>query len=915
MSKRILTGFFSLRFSSQLCGIIAAALGILAIMGWLMGWRTLSSIRADYIPMAPNTALSFIVLGISLCALITEKKQGLKLSKIGATVIFVLSLIRFAEFSVNINLNVDRWIFQAPSEKLGLIPVGQMALPTTINFLFASAALFLASSLKKHWIMGGAERLLSVATTLIGLAFSLGYIYSAPLLYGGTTIPMALNTAISFFVLGLGLVINNLNHDIAERKQAAESLRKAHDGLEKRVAERTSELVKANEALQVEIIERSRAEEALRAAAEEWRSTFDSTTDGISIHGSDGNILRANAALGRLLGVQPDEMIGKKCYHLFHNKENPIDDCPMAKSVQQKNTANTEFFEPLLKRWLSVTCSPLFRDKEAIGVVHVVRDVTERKKAEDALIKSKERFRKLVESVTSYIYTVEIKDGKAASTKHGHGCVAVTGYTSEEYEANPYLWYQMVYEGDRDTVMSQANKVLSGDAVKAIEHRIIHKDGTIRWVRNTPVLQYDEQGRVTAYDGLITDVTEHKKLEDQLRQAQKMEAIGQLAGGIAHDFNNILSAIMGFGSLVEMNMKEDDLNRSHIKEILKAGERATHLTQGMLAFSRKQIIDLKPQNLNEIIKGVEKFLRRIIGEDIELKAILTPPPSAPPLKIRGGRGSYVSEEGIGDLTVLADRGQIEQVLMNLAANARDAMPNGGDLIIETKQVALDVEFIKRHGYGEAGIYTLLTVTDSGIGMDEKTRERIFEPFFTTKELGRGTGLGLAMVYGIIKQHDGFINVYSELGKGTTFKIYLPLIKSEIEEKVSVMPAAYPEGGTETVLVAEDDQAVRKLTMNVLERFGYKVIAAEDGEDAVEKFRENKGDIQLLLLDVIMPKKNGKEVYEEIKKINPRIKTIFLSGYTANLIHKKGILEEGINFMLKPVSPKELLKKVREALDR
>ena len=203
--------------------------------------------------------------------------------------------------------------------------------------------------------------------------------------------------------------------------------------------------------------------------------------------------------------------------------------------------------------------------------------------------------------------------------------------------------------------------------------------------------------------------------------------------------------------------------------------------------------------------------------------------------------------------------------MNLAANARDALPNGGDLIIETKQVGLDVEFIKRHGYGEAGIYALLTVTDSGTGMDEKTRERIFEPFFTTKELGRGTGLGLAMVYGIIKQHDGFINVYSEPEKGTTFKIYLPLIKSAVEESVGATPAAYPKGGTETVLVAEDDQAVRKLTMNVLERFGYKVIAAEDGEEAIKKFKENKKEIQLLLLDVIMPKKNGKEVYEEIKK--------------------------------------------------
>lgn len=525
------------------------------------------------------------------------------------------------------------------------------------------------------------------------------------------------------------------------------------------------------------------------------------------------------------------------------------------------------------------------------AIANVLAGIIQLKQAEDLLRKSEERYKRLLESITDYIYTVIVENGCPVSTIHGPGCAAITGYTSEEYAADPYLWYKMVYDEDKELVIEQLNKVLSGKEVKPLEHRIIHKNGSIRWVRNTIVARYDEQGRVIAYDGLITDITEQKRIEEQLRHAQKMEAIGQLAGGIAHDFNNILNVIMGFGSLIEMNLKEDDPNRIHLKEILNAGERATHLTRALLAFSRKQIIEPKPQNLNEIIKGFEKILRRIIGEDIELKTEL-------------------SEK---DLTVFVDRGQIEQVLMNLATNARDAMPDGGDLIIETGTIQIDEEYIKRHGYGEPGIYALLSVTDSGIGMDEKTRERIFEPFFTTKEAGRGTGLGLAMVYGIIKQHDGFINVYSELGKGTTFKIYLPLIMSEVKEE-RIEPTAYPEGGKETVLVAEDDQAVRKLTRDILERFGYKVIAAEDGEDAIEKFINNKEDIKLLLLDVIMPKKNGKEVYEEIKKINPGIKALFLSGYTANLIHKKGILDEGLNFILKPVSPKELLRKVREVLD-
>ena len=908
MSKKILNSIISFKFLSQLCGIIAAALGILAIMGWLMGWRTLSSIRADYIPMAPNTALSFIVLGISLCALITEKKQGLKLSKIGATVIFVLSLIRFAEFSVNINLNVDRWIFQAPSEKLGLIPVGQMALPTTINFLFASAALFLASSLKKHWIMGGAERLLSVATTLIGLAFSLGYIYSAPLLYGGTTIPMVLNTAIAFFVLGMGLVINNQSHDVAERKRAAEALRKAHDELEVRVAERTAELVQVNEELRAEIIERRHAEEALQESENKFRDLSEKSIVGVYLI-QDGVFKYANPKLAEIFGYTIDELIDKRGPEdLVLPEDWPIVEENLRKRISGEIESINYDFRGITKNKETIYVE-VYGTRTTYGgrpaVIGTLLDITVRKKAEAV--------RAFLANITEHATdAIEGIDLDTNIVSWNSGAETLFGYSAHEVIGRPHSF--IVPKEAQEACRERFKKATLEGSVRAETERI-KKDGRRFPVEMTLTALKDEKAEHTGFVCITRDITERKKLEEQLRQAQKLEAIGQLAGGVAHDFNNILSGIIGFGSLVEMNMKEDDPNRAHLKEILKAGERAAQLTKSLLAFSRKQIIDLKPQNLNEIIKGVESFLRRIIGEDIELKAILTPPPSAPPLKIRGGRGSYVSEEEIGDLTVLADRGQIEQVLMNLAANARDALPNGGDLIIETKQVGLDVEFIKRHGYGEAGIYALLTVTDSGTGMDEKTRERIFEPFFTTKELGRGTGLGLAMVYGIIKQHDGFINVYSEPEKGTTFKIYLPLIKSAVEESVGATPAAYPKGGTETVLVAEDDQAVRKLTMNVLERFGYKVIAAEDGEEAIKKFKENKKEIQLLLLDVIMPKKNGKEVYEEIKKINPRIKTIFLSGYTANLIHKKGILEEGLNFMLKPVSPKELLKKVRETLDR
>jgi len=384
-----------------------------------------------------------------------------------------------------------------------------------------------------------------------------------------------------------------------------------------------------------------------------------------------------------------------------------------------------------------------------------------------------------------------------------------------------------------------------------------------------------------------------KKLEEQLQQAQKMEAIGQLAGGIAHDFNNILTAIIGYGNLLQMKMKEGDALRHDVDKILAGSERAAELTRSLLAFSRRQIIDPRPINLNDVVKGIEWLLFRIIGEGVELKTIL-------------------KHE---DLITMADSGQLEQVLMNLSTNARDAMPDGGVLLFETDTIRMDEDYIKTHGYGNPGPYALLAVTDSGCGMDEETRKRIFEPFFTTKETGKGTGLGLAMVYGIIKQHNGYINVYSEPRRGTTFKIYLPLIKSEVWEKGKVAPVAYCTGGTERVLVAEDDKEIRELTRDVLERFGYTVITAEDGEDAIDKFSGSKDDIQVMLLDVMMPKKNGREVYEKISTIKPDIKVIFLSGYTGNILHKKGILSQKFDFIQKPIAPKVLLAKIREVLDR
>lgn len=510
---------------------------------------------------------------------------------------------------------------------------------------------------------------------------------------------------------------------------------------------------------------------------------------------------------------------------------------------------------------------------------------------DEKLVKSEQRYRKLIESVTDYIYTVKVENGCVVSTSHGLGCVAVTGYASEEYNSDPYLWYRMIYDEDKKAVIEQAEKVISGKAVSPLEHRIVHKNGNIRWVKNTPVPRFDEKGNLIAYDALIADITERKRLEEQLSHVQKMEAIGHLAGGIAHDFNNILTAIIGYGHVLMIKMDGTDPLRHNAAEILKSAERAANLTQGLLAFSRKQIISPRPMKLNEIIRNVEKLLLRIIGEDIELKA----------------------ELAADDSTVMADSVQMEQVLMNLATNARDAMPEGGFLTIKTEKVEFDREYISAHGYGEAGAYVCISVTDTGSGMDEETKKKIFEPFFTTKDVGKGTGLGLAIIYGIIKQHNGYINVYSEPGRGTTFKIYLPL--SDISpDELKKEDVFLPRGKSETVLLAEDDGNVRNLIRVVLGEYGYQVIEAVDGEDAVRKFIDNKDRVDLLVLDVIMPKKNGKEVYDEISGMAPGKKALFISGYTADIIHKKGILESGVHFISKPIAPQDFLRKVREILD-
>ena len=520
-------------------------------------------------------------------------------------------------------------------------------------------------------------------------------------------------------------------------------------------------------------------------------------------------------------------------------------------------------------------------------------EIAERKQAEEALHRSELHFRSLIENALDFIGILDAAGDISYASPSTNGII---GYGPDELVGRNA--FDLIHPDDLPDVRNVfAQGIRIPGFTTAIDFRFRHKDGSWRIL--------EAIGRNLLHDPSVSgivinarDITDRKRIEEeksgieaQLIHAQKMEAVGQLAGGIAHDFNNILTAIISFGKLLEMKIDKNSPLADYPSHIISSAGKAARLTQSLLAFSRKQAIDPKPVEIGSIARGIEKLMKGLVGEDVEV--LLT-----------------LHEE---DLTVMADSVQIEQVLLNLAANARDAMPDGGTLTVATGRVDGDGSSPATHGSGRDGSCAVIIVSDTGTGMDERTKEKIFEPFFTTKEVGKGSGLGLAMAYGIVKQHNGFIDVCSEEGVGTSFTICLPLIAPAAVETHDA-DAAYPKGGKETILLAEDHREVRLGLREVLEEFGYVVIEAVDGEDALEKVDEHGGRIAMVILDVVMPRKNGRETYEKIKEMKPDVKVLFISGYTNGGVHKKALIGDGFDFVSKPVSPGELLRKVRSILD-
>jgi two-component system, cell cycle sensor histidine kinase and response regulator CckA len=467
----------------------------------------------------------------------------------------------------------------------------------------------------------------------------------------------------------------------------------------------------------------------------------------------------------------------------------------------------------------------------------------------------------------------------------------ILGYSPEELKGTSS--FAQIHPHDLSRVQEAASEAKIGGVARSIEYRMRHKDGTWRILESTASTVRNNKGEIEKLVIVNRDVSERKHLEEQFRQAQKMEAVGRLSGGIAHDFNNLLGVIIGYAEYLQEQLEKTHVLRGSVDEIFKAGNRAASLTRQLLAFSRQQVLDPKVLDLNGVVIDMEKLLRRVIGEDIELTTKL--------------------ETGLGRLK--ADQSQLEQIVMNLAVNARDAMPKGGKLIIQTENIVMDEVFVRRHPYPvEPGPYVCLTVADTGTGMDAQTKAKAFDPFFTTKEKGKGTGLGLSTVYGVVKQSGGYIDIHSSPGEGTTFKIYLPRVCEAVRVEKCSGESAGSFKGNETILLTEDETSLRNLTRNTLQGCGYTVLEAKDGTEALKISRNHDEPIDLLLTDVVMPEMGGIALAQELSRERPAMKVVYISGYTGRTFGAQGPIEPGSFFLMKPFTRDGLTQKIREALE-
>jgi two-component system, cell cycle sensor histidine kinase and response regulator CckA len=646
--------------------------------------------------------------------------------------------------------------------------------------------------------------------------------------------------------------------------------------------------------LAADVTESRRAEAALRASEESYRQLFEAESDAIIlVDNASGRIRQANSAAGALYGYSCEELL---------------------------TMTNTDLSaEPQLTREITiqtppapdqVVTVPLRRHRRKDGTifpvemtgrffvhagrsVHIaaIRDISPRIQAEAALRESEERLRLALAAANQGLYDLNLLTGEAAVSDE---YVRMLGYEPAGFKETNAAWIERLHPDDYEPTAAVFRDYVAGRIAEyRVEFRQRTRDGQWKWILSMgKIMQREEQGRPVRMLGTHTDITEHRKLEEQLLQAQKMESVGRLAGGIAHDFNNMLGVIIGHSELALDQVAPGQPLHANLREIRKAAHRSADLTRQLLAFARKQTISPKILDINQTVGGMLTMLRRLIGEDVEL---LWKP----------GRDLW---------SVKVDPAQIDQILANLAVNARDAISIDGKLTIETGNAMLDESYCKTNIGFRPGEYVRLAVSDNGCGMSREIQGHLFEPFFTTKEVGKGTGLGLATVYGIVKQNNGFINVYSEPGRGTTFTVYIPRVISDTQ--VPTPPVHRQEmTGSETILLVEDEETVLDLSRDILRRLGYTVLPARTPQEAITLAKVHTGALHLLLTDVVMPQMNGQELKEHITKLFPESKTLFMSGYTAEMIGQHGILDIQVHFLQKPFSVDALARSVREVLEQ
>jgi PAS domain S-box-containing protein len=919
---------------------VVLGVGTIVTAAWLLDIDAFKSVVPGLATMKFNTALGFVLLGAALW-IQTRRLPSPALARGLGFAVAGLATLTLIECGAGRSLGIDQLIVADPRTR---VSPGRMSTATALNFLLLGLAVAVSgwrSRLSRRAADG-----LGAAAGLIALVAVVGYLYDVESLYRVAPFSsMAIHTAVGFGLACVAVIFSDPTDGLARvladtgpvgvlmrRLLPAAVVVPIAVGWARLKGERSGLYAMefgltlhtvANIIITVGVVwwtadalrrsdrARTRAEDEVRAREVDLATTLDSIGDGVIATNERGEVTRMNPVAERFTGVSATDARGQRLrdvYVLVDESTGENLECPVDRVLEDGEPLELSNHAAIVsrdggQRAVAHSAAPIRAEGHTKGAVVVFRDTTDIRARERALRETQARFSRLYESG---VVGIVIADRDGSIREANDAFLEIVGYSRDELCGSEKSLLDLTPDNHEQQTLASMERLAEQGMVEGWEKEYLRKDNS-----RVPVLVGSARLHDERIMSFIADLTQQRRAEretagreraeralreteEQLRQAQKMEAIGILAGGIAHDFNNLLSAILTFSTMLRDDLPDRDPLRQDAEEIISAAQRATDLTRQLLAFSRQQVLQPRQLDLNELVDGLSKMLRRLLGEDVTL--------------------TVAPSDKLGK--VLADPGQLEQVIMNLAVNARDAMPRGGKLTIETQNTVLDGDYAREHLSVEPGKYVMLSISDTGTGMDKATQTRIFEPFFTTKEKGRGTGLGLATAFGIVKQSGGSIWVCSEKGQGSTFKIYLP--ESASHESAAAVGLERVEKndlrGSETILLVEDDGQVRRAALTILRRHGYRAIEAAGAGDALVLFERHAKEIALVVTDVVMPHMSGRELAERILALRPEIPILYMSGYTDDAVVRHGVLAADLAFIQKPLTPRALLRRVRELLD-